>query len=151
MRRAPGRPKKKRVRAADEPRDPHKLQRFQSTVFCGNCRRAGHNIRSCKAKTAADIVIPPGGNKKQKKKTKEASGSGTTEGATTQQPPLNPTNGASQQQPQGASQQPPQGAQFNVGVLTQEVPSQGGSSRNEVGTTSRTKKRSRASLSVVET
>lgn len=63
MRRAPGRPKKKRVRAADEPRDPHKLQRFQSTVFCGNCRRAGHNIRSCKAKTAADIVIPPGGNK----------------------------------------------------------------------------------------
>jgi hypothetical protein len=65
MRRAPGRPKKKRNRSNDEPKDSRVLPRHLSTVQCKKCLKFGHNIRSCKGKTAADREIPKGGNKKK--------------------------------------------------------------------------------------
>jgi hypothetical protein len=66
MRRAPGRPKKKRNRSNDEPKDSRVLPRHLSTVQCTKCLKFGHNIRSCKGKTAADREIPKGGNKQKK-------------------------------------------------------------------------------------
>lgn len=63
MRRAPDRPKKQRRKANDEPRNPHKLKRQYTTVKCKKCGKFGHNIRTCKGKTAADREIPKGGNK----------------------------------------------------------------------------------------
>jgi hypothetical protein len=62
MRRAPGRPKKARRKDNDEPRDPHKLRRIQPTIKCRRCGERGHNVRTCKGKTAADREIPTGGN-----------------------------------------------------------------------------------------
>jgi hypothetical protein len=70
MRRAPGRPKKKRNRSNDEPKDSRVLPRHLSTVQCTKCLKFGHNIRSCKGKTAADKEIPKGRNKQKKTNTK---------------------------------------------------------------------------------
>ncbi|XP_045797177.1 uncharacterized protein LOC123891368 isoform X2 [Trifolium pratense] len=61
VRRAPGRPKKLRRKANDEPRGSKK--RNQNTVTCTRCKTLGHNKRSCKGKTTADRMIPKGGNK----------------------------------------------------------------------------------------
>lgn len=47
MRRAPGRPKKARRKANDEPKNPHRFKRQQSTVRCTLCGSLGHNKRSC--------------------------------------------------------------------------------------------------------
>lgn len=49
IRRPPGRPKKLRKRAADEPRNPYKVSRTNKVVRCGRCNIVGHNTRSCKA------------------------------------------------------------------------------------------------------
>ncbi|XP_057440815.1 uncharacterized protein LOC130732839 [Lotus japonicus] len=62
VRRAPGRPKKQRNKANDEPRNPNRLRRISSTVRCRRCGEPGHNKRTCKGKTAADRTIPVGGN-----------------------------------------------------------------------------------------
>ncbi|GAU49951.1 hypothetical protein TSUD_408430 [Trifolium subterraneum] len=62
VRRAPGRPKKARRKANDEP-NPKRMKKAPGTVTCNRCLEAGHNQRSCKGKTAADRLIPKGGNK----------------------------------------------------------------------------------------
>lgn len=41
------RPKKRRKRAADEPKDPHKASRKNLTVTCARCLTLGHNSRAC--------------------------------------------------------------------------------------------------------
>ncbi|KAK7244492.1 hypothetical protein RIF29_39315 [Crotalaria pallida] len=63
MRRAPGRPKKQRTKANDEPRNPNKMKRHYKAIKCSVCGGLGHNRVSCKGKTTADRVIPKGGNK----------------------------------------------------------------------------------------
>jgi len=64
VRRAPGRPKKLRRKDNDEPKSNSKKgKRNQETVRCTRCKELGHNMRTCKGKTAADRSIRPGGNK----------------------------------------------------------------------------------------
>jgi len=64
MRRAPGRPKKKRNnKVNDEPHNPYKLRRQYVTVHCKRCGKLGHNVRTCKGKTAANREMPKRGNK----------------------------------------------------------------------------------------
>ncbi|XP_058783420.1 uncharacterized protein LOC131658103 [Vicia villosa] len=91
MRRAPGRPKKKRNKANDEPISSNVLPRNLTTVKCKSCGNFGHNSRTCKGKTAADRQLPKGSNKtkKQKKtlnkggnKTKKQKNASTTEAPT---------------------------------------------------------------------
>ncbi|XP_058765308.1 uncharacterized protein LOC131638780 [Vicia villosa] len=73
MRRAPGRPKKKRNRANDEPTSSNVLPRNLTTVKCKSCGTLGHNSRTCKGKTAADRKLAKGSSKaKKQKKTKES-------------------------------------------------------------------------------
>jgi hypothetical protein len=43
--RAPGRPKVSRRKAADEPTNPYKLTRSSYTVKCANCGGLGHNFK----------------------------------------------------------------------------------------------------------
>lgn len=45
---APGRPKKARKRAVDEPKNPFRESRKGATMKCGNCGSIGHNARGCK-------------------------------------------------------------------------------------------------------
>ncbi|XP_058775575.1 uncharacterized protein LOC131649839 [Vicia villosa] len=91
MRKAPGRPKKKRNKANDEPTSSNVLPRNLTTVKCKSCGNFGHNSRTCKGKTAADRQFPKGSNKtmKQKKtlnkggnKTKKQKKASTTEAPT---------------------------------------------------------------------
>ncbi|KAL6520710.1 hypothetical protein OROMI_032270 [Orobanche minor] len=63
MRRAPGRPKKARIKTNDEPTNPYTMRRNQNTIRCTRCGDSCHNVRTCSGKTAADRVIPTGGNK----------------------------------------------------------------------------------------
>jgi hypothetical protein len=100
MRRAPGRPKKKRNRSNDEPKDSRVLPRHLSTVQCKKCLKFGHNIRSCKGKTAADREIPKGGNKQKK------TNAGTSDVAPTGAKKQKKTNaGTSDVAPTGAKKQ----------------------------------------------
>src|ERR1044072_1532220 len=62
-RRAPRRPKKARRKTNDEPSNPTKLRKHNSTVKCKRCSEQGHNKRTCKGKALADREIPVGGNK----------------------------------------------------------------------------------------
>ncbi|KAL7251512.1 hypothetical protein ACSBR1_013363 [Camellia fascicularis] len=48
LKRPTGRPFKHRVRDPNEPKNPYKLQRRQSTLKCSNCGCYGHNQRTCK-------------------------------------------------------------------------------------------------------
>ncbi|KAF2294929.1 hypothetical protein GH714_027083 [Hevea brasiliensis] len=54
VRKPAGRPKKRRIRAIDEPRNPFKLTRVGGTVYCGNCKQKGHNVRGFKAVLTGD-------------------------------------------------------------------------------------------------
>jgi hypothetical protein len=47
VRTQPGRPRKVRRRAAEEPQHPYKVTRQGYDVRCGNCGLVGHNVRSC--------------------------------------------------------------------------------------------------------
>ncbi|XP_058746340.1 uncharacterized protein LOC131619237 [Vicia villosa] len=76
MRRAPGRPKKKRNKSNDEPNSSNVLPRILTTVKCKSCGNFGHNSRTCKGKTAADRQLPKGSNK-TKKQTKASSSENT--------------------------------------------------------------------------
>lgn len=78
MRRAPGRPKKKRNRANDEPTPSNVLPRNLTTVKCKRCGTLGHNSRTCKGKTVADRKLAKGSNKaKKQRNTKESKESPT--------------------------------------------------------------------------
>ncbi|PQQ13853.1 uncharacterized protein Pyn_33680 [Prunus yedoensis var. nudiflora] len=47
----PGRPKKSRKNASDEPKkksNPNKLQRYHTVIKCSNCGQEGHNRTKCK-------------------------------------------------------------------------------------------------------
>ncbi|CAK8538466.1 unnamed protein product [Lathyrus sativus] len=68
MRRAPGRPKKKRNKANDEPSSSNVLPRHSSIVKCKSCGNFEHNSRTCKGKTTANRQLPKGGNKAKKQK-----------------------------------------------------------------------------------
>jgi hypothetical protein len=68
MRRAPGRPKKKRNKSNDEPRNGNVLPRVLNTLTCKKCKKLGRNTSTCKGKSAADREIPKGRNNMQKNK-----------------------------------------------------------------------------------
>ncbi|GJS71589.1 hypothetical protein Tco_0704430 [Tanacetum coccineum] len=52
----PGRPKKKRIRAAHENKNPNKVSKAGVTMTCTNCHQKGHNKKGCKNPT---VVLPP--------------------------------------------------------------------------------------------
>ncbi|GJX17295.1 hypothetical protein Tco_0218127 [Tanacetum coccineum] len=52
----PGRPKKKRIRAAHENKNPNKVSKAGVTMTCTNCHKKGHNKKGCKNPT---VVLPP--------------------------------------------------------------------------------------------
>lgn len=54
IRRPPGRPKKLRKRAPDEPRSPYNVSRANKIVRCGIYYQIGHNTRSCKAPVTSE-------------------------------------------------------------------------------------------------
>jgi hypothetical protein len=62
VKRAPRRPKKLRKKSNDEPKSS-RMKRDQHTVRCSRCGIVGHNLTSCKGKTAADRMLAKGGNK----------------------------------------------------------------------------------------
>ncbi|KAJ1416598.1 Transposase, MuDR, plant [Sesbania bispinosa] len=45
---APGRPKKKRIREEGEPSNAHKISKKGTKIKCGNCKKEGHNAKTCK-------------------------------------------------------------------------------------------------------
>ena len=47
-------PKKKRMKAADEPKNPFKVSRAGGQVIYGNCKKDGHNVRGCKASVISE-------------------------------------------------------------------------------------------------
>ncbi|KAL3516826.1 hypothetical protein ACH5RR_023728 [Cinchona calisaya] len=49
MRRGPGRPKKARSKAIDEPKNKTAVRRHFQQIRCSKCGNYGHNIRTCKA------------------------------------------------------------------------------------------------------
>nr|XP_027193470.1 uncharacterized protein LOC113788095 [Cicer arietinum] len=82
MRRAPGRPKKKRNKSNDESKGSNKLPRQFATVKCKNCGKLGHNTRTCKGKSATDREIPKGGNNINRTKRAKTTRVGGDEGET---------------------------------------------------------------------
>lgn len=44
----PGRPKKVTRKELDEPSNPYKVGKANSSMRCSNCGQGGHNKRSCK-------------------------------------------------------------------------------------------------------
>ncbi|XP_061370246.1 uncharacterized protein LOC133312964 [Gastrolobium bilobum] len=80
---APGRPKKARKKAADEPINPYRVSRKGQSLKCGNCGAWVHNARSCKGALNSDRRIR---NKKQPQRR-----GGGTNGPSTQ---VNVTNGS---------------------------------------------------------
>ena len=49
FRKMPGRPKKKRIKAAHEsPSKPNRVTRDGRTITGGNCKKIGHNRETCK-------------------------------------------------------------------------------------------------------
>lgn len=48
LRRPPGRPKRLRNKALDEPQNPHQVRRFHQSLRCKYCGEIDHNIRTCK-------------------------------------------------------------------------------------------------------
>ncbi|KAK8713661.1 hypothetical protein V6N13_148872 [Hibiscus sabdariffa] len=61
LRRPPGRPKKKRVKEADEPINSISSNvRFIKkgvTIYCSKCGKEGHNQRTCKGEVGANIPV----------------------------------------------------------------------------------------------
>jgi hypothetical protein len=53
LRVTPGRPRKARIRAPDElrdPKNPHRMRKFGLRGKCGYCKMLGHNSRTCPRK-----------------------------------------------------------------------------------------------------
>ncbi|KAL4333122.1 hypothetical protein GQ457_07G014560 [Hibiscus cannabinus] len=61
LRRPPGRPKKKRVKEADEPVNSISSNvRFTKkgvTIYCSKCGKSGHNQRTCKGEVGANMPV----------------------------------------------------------------------------------------------
>lgn len=55
MRKALGRPKRKRSKNPDEPQNPYKVSRAGGNVICENYHQAGHNVRGCKDSVILEI------------------------------------------------------------------------------------------------
>jgi hypothetical protein len=49
-RETPGKPKKVRHKGADNPRNSNAIRKEGNKNQCGNCKKFGHNKRSCKAR-----------------------------------------------------------------------------------------------------
>ncbi|CAM8887454.1 unnamed protein product [Rhodiola kirilowii] len=47
FRRQQGRPRKKRIRPVEEPRNPHRIRKIGIQIKCSRCRNTGHNSRRC--------------------------------------------------------------------------------------------------------
>ncbi|KAL9690394.1 hypothetical protein QQ045_010792 [Rhodiola kirilowii] len=47
FRRQQGRPRKKRIRPVEEPRNPHRIRKMGIQIKCSRCRNIGHNSRRC--------------------------------------------------------------------------------------------------------
>ncbi|KAL9660775.1 hypothetical protein QQ045_025593 [Rhodiola kirilowii] len=47
FRRQQGRPRKKRIRSVEEPRNPHRIRKMGTQIKCSRCRNLGHNSRRC--------------------------------------------------------------------------------------------------------
>ncbi|GKV07426.1 hypothetical protein SLEP1_g19207 [Rubroshorea leprosula] len=56
IREPPGRPRKVRKKAVDEPRNPYKVSRRNKPVKCGNCNQEGHNSRGCRAAVTGETT-----------------------------------------------------------------------------------------------
>jgi hypothetical protein len=62
---APGRPKKLRKMGVDESRDPknpHKMRKFEAKTKCSKCRARGHNKRVCpinSSQVSVELPTPP--------------------------------------------------------------------------------------------
>lgn len=56
VRKPAGRPKKKRIRTADEPKNPYTTSRSGGYMVCGNCKQVGHNVRGCKASITSETT-----------------------------------------------------------------------------------------------
>ncbi|KAK8693788.1 hypothetical protein V6N13_071357 [Hibiscus sabdariffa] len=57
-RRPPGRPKKKRVEEVDEPSNyTCRFTKRGATMYCSECRKAGHNQRTCKGEVDSNIPV----------------------------------------------------------------------------------------------
>ncbi|KAL9679647.1 hypothetical protein QQ045_017513 [Rhodiola kirilowii] len=75
FRRQGGRPKKLRIRAVDEPVNPHRKRKKCVVMHCGKCGLPGHNVRNCqsqvidpkKALTAAKATRRASKNRLKKK------------------------------------------------------------------------------------
>ena len=52
----PGRPRKQRIRAAHERKNPSKVSKAGGVMTCSNCQQKGHNRLTC---TNATVLIPP--------------------------------------------------------------------------------------------
>ncbi|GJZ58930.1 hypothetical protein Tco_0614746 [Tanacetum coccineum] len=55
----PGRPRKKRIRAAHENKNPNRVSRSGITMTCQNCFQKGHNKNGCKNPTVVLLPKPP--------------------------------------------------------------------------------------------
>ena len=52
----PGRPRKKRIRAAHENKTTNRVSRTGVTMTCSNCQQKGHNKKGCQNPT---VIVPP--------------------------------------------------------------------------------------------
>lgn len=53
LRRPPGRPKKARRKASDEPKNAHLVRRTHQSLRCSKCQQYGHDTRTCKGAPVA--------------------------------------------------------------------------------------------------
>lgn len=57
VRKQPGRPKKKRKKAAEETSNSNKIRKFNVVMSCNICSKTGHNKRGCPLKDTVALPI----------------------------------------------------------------------------------------------
>lgn len=65
----PGRPRKKRIRASHENKNPNKVSRTGIEITCSNCGKKGHNKKGCKNETVLKTPKPPSKKGRPRKST----------------------------------------------------------------------------------
>lgn len=91
----PGRPRKQRIRAAHERKNPSKVSKSGVVMTCSNCQQKGHNRLSCSNDT---VLIPPkpparrGRPRKNNNVEVEVPPRAATQGARVEVPLSNPTS-----------------------------------------------------------